>query len=114
MSWSPSATAIARQSGLLFAIIRARFFLHEDCIVGVVAVVAEVVVARVVVVVVAAVARVVIVDAGNDTPSWVVRAETETEAVIGVGMGIGVGTGLRRFPPDCRYVAPCSNKIANK
>ena len=108
MSWSPSATAIARQSGLLFAIIRARFFLHEDCIVGVVAVVAEVVVARVVVVVVAAVARVVIVDAGNDTPSWVVRAETETEAVIGVGMGIGVGTGLRRFPPDCRYVAPCN------
>ena len=70
MSWSPSATAIARQSGLLFAIIKAKFFLHEDCIVGVVVVgvgVAEVVAERLVVVVV--VARVVVVDAGNDAPS---------------------------------------------
>ena len=23
-------------------------------------------------------------------------------------MGTGVGEGLSRFPPDCKYVAPCS------
>jgi hypothetical protein len=64
MSWSPSATAIARQSGLLLAIIRARFFLHADTMVGARAVVA---------VVVAVVASVVVVEvAGVDcvTPSW--------------------------------------------
>ena len=65
-------------------------------------------------------ARVVVADVGSDKVSWEVRAETETGTVIGLGavigrgVGVGVGTGLRRLPPDCRYVAPCSNKIANK
>lgn len=81
MSWSPNAIAMARQSGLLLAIIRAKFFLHEDTgvvarlllVVGLVAVGADGVCA---------------------TDSW--------EAMVGTG----VGTGLRRLPPDCRYVAP--------
>ena len=67
MSWSPRATAIARQSGLLLAIIRARFFLHADTMVGARAVVAAVAVASVVVVVVVGV---VMVDVGCVTPSW--------------------------------------------
>lgn len=74
MSWSPSATAIARQSGLLLAIIRARFFLHADTMVGardmVVIVVAVVVASVVVVVVVGVVVVVEVVGVGCVTPSW--------------------------------------------